>query len=309
MTRAVVFAYHNVGVRCLSTLLAQGVEVALVVTHEDNPDEHIWFDSVARIAELNHIPIITPEDPNTPDVVARIRELAPDFLFSFYYRHMLGAALLDIPTRGALNMHGSLLPKYRGRVPVNWAIIHGEKEAGASLHYMEIKPDAGDLAGQLKVPVLPNDTADQVFEKISVAAELVLSDCLPGLIHGSLKPTPLKLEQGSYFGGRRPEDGRIDWEQTAWQIHNLIRAVAPPYPGASTTMDGHHARITGSYFLNENARHHFPCIYRENDTIHADCSDGRRFRITGLEISGHECDAAEFERLFGDQPIPTGELE
>ena len=134
MTKAVVFAYHNVGVRCLSTLLAHDVEVALVVTHEDNPDENIWFGSVAQLARLNDIPVITPDDPNTHEVVEQISDLAPDFIFSFYYRHMLSPAILDIPVRGALNMHGSLLPKFRGRVPVNWALIHGDANPFDILH-------------------------------------------------------------------------------------------------------------------------------------------------------------------------------
>ena len=122
---AVVFAYHNVGVRCLSVLLAHGVKIPLVVTHTDNPNETIWFDSVAKLAAEHDIPVITPDDPNTPEIVAQIQALQPDFIFSFYYRNMLKAPLLQIPKRGAFNMHGSLLPKYRGRVPVNWAIIHG----------------------------------------------------------------------------------------------------------------------------------------------------------------------------------------
>src|SRR5512141_2529757 len=132
MTKAVVFAYHNVGVRCLSVLLAHGLKVELVVTHTDNPSETIWFDSVAELAARHDIPVITPDDPNTPETVEQIRALQPDFLFSFYYRNMLKKDILDIPARGAFNMHGSLLPKYRGRVPVNWAIIRGEKETGAT---------------------------------------------------------------------------------------------------------------------------------------------------------------------------------
>ena len=143
MSTAVVFAYHNVGVRCLSVLLAHGVEVVRVVTHQDSPAETIWFDSVADLASLHDIPVITPEDPNDPAVVAELAALAPDFLFSFYYRQMLKAPLLALPRAGAWNMHGSLLPRYRGRVPVNWAIIHGERETGATLHRMLEKPDAG----------------------------------------------------------------------------------------------------------------------------------------------------------------------
>ncbi|HYM36529.1 MAG TPA: hypothetical protein VET48_14110, partial [Steroidobacteraceae bacterium] len=95
MTRAVVFAYHNVGVRCLSVLLAHNVDIALVVTHTDNPNENIWFDSVERLAKVNRLPCATPTDPNAPEWIDRIRTLQPDFIFSFYYRHMLKMELLD----------------------------------------------------------------------------------------------------------------------------------------------------------------------------------------------------------------------
>ena len=232
MTRAIVFAYHNVGVRCLRVLLDQGVDVALVLTHEDSPTETIWYDSVAQVCADHSIPFITPDDANASNVVARIRALAPQFFFSFYYRKMLGADLLGIPTRGALNMHGSLLPKYRGRVPVNWAVLHGERETGASLHYMEIKPDAGNLVAQTAVPILGDDTAFEVFQKVTVAAELTLARALPQLIAGTAPSVPLNLKAGSYFSGRKPEDGRIDWTRTAAEVNNLVRAVAPPYPGA-----------------------------------------------------------------------------
>ena len=111
--RAVVFAYHEIGVRGLSVLLALGVDIRLVVTHVDDPAEAIWFSSVAELAALNDIPVITPRDPNAAEVVEQIRAYRPDVLFSFYYRHLLGAELLAIPSIGAYNLHGSLLPKYR----------------------------------------------------------------------------------------------------------------------------------------------------------------------------------------------------
>lgn len=232
MSSAVVFAYHNVGVRCLRVLLAAGVEVRLVVTHEDNPDETIWFGSVRALCAENDIACITPADPNTPEVEARVAALGADFLFSFYYRHMLKAPLLQSAKRGAYNMHGSLLPQYRGRVPVNWAVLHGEAETGATLHRMTIKPDNGAIVDQFAVPILPDDTAHEVFEKVVVAAELCLQRTLPGLLAGTAAHRPQDLSQGAYFGGRRPEDGRIDWRQNARQIHNLVRAVSRPYPGA-----------------------------------------------------------------------------
>jgi len=238
MSTAVVFAYHNVGVRCLRVLLDQGVRVPLVLTHEDSPGETIWYDSVARVCADRGIEVSTVDDANHPAVVVRIRALAPDFLFSFYYRKMLGADLLGVPARGALNMHGSLLPKYRGRVPVNWAVLHGERETGASLHYMEVKPDAGDLVAQTSVPILGDDTAHEVFQKVAVAAELTLARALPQLLAGTAARVPLDLKSGSYFSGRKPEDGRIDWSRPATEVYNLIRAVAPPYPGAFCDVDG-----------------------------------------------------------------------
>ncbi len=237
-TTAVVFAYHNVGVRCLRVLLDQGVRIPLVLTHEDSPTETIWYDSVASLCAEHSIETLTVEDPNHPDVVARIRALSPDFLFSFYYRKMLGAELLAIPKHGALNMHGSLLPKYRGRVPINWAVLHGETETGASLHYMDVKPDAGDLVAQTSVPILSDDTALEVFQKVVVAAEMTFVRALPQLIAGTAPSVPLDLKAGSYFSGRKPQDGRIDWTKSARDVYNLIRAVAPPYPGAFTEMGG-----------------------------------------------------------------------
>jgi methionyl-tRNA formyltransferase len=241
--RAVVFAYHNVGVRCLRVLLARGAElgldVALVVTHEDNPQENIWFDSVASVAAEYGIPAITPDDPKDPALMQAVAQARPDYIFSFYYRHMLPVPLLELAPLGAYNMHGSLLPRYRGRVPVNWAVLHGEQECGATLHEMAAKPDAGAILAQTAVPILPDDTAGQVFDKVTVAAEQTLWQALPALLDGSIARQPNRLEAGSYFGGRKPEDGRIDWTQPAQQVYNLIRAVAPPYPGAFTELGEH----------------------------------------------------------------------
>ena len=287
MTRAVVFAYHNVGVRCLKVLLARGVEVPLVVTHEDNPREEIWFDSVARTAADYDIPTIVPEDPNLPDVVARIAACRPDFLFSFYYRLMLRPPLLAVPPRGALNMHGSLLPKYRGRVPVNWAIIRGETETGATLHYMSEKPDSGDIVAQTSVPILPDDTAGEVFGKVTLAAEATLHDALPVLVAGTAPRRPQDPRLGSYFGGRKPEDGVIDWSKSAADIHNLVRAVAPPYPGARTTLDGKPARILRTRVLEATApATNAPSLRVERGRIVASCGGGGTLAILALEVDG-----------------------
>lgn len=236
--RAVVFAYHDVGVNCLKALLNAAIQIDLVVTHQDDPNENVWFGSVAKLCEEKKIPYITPNANQLMDLVPQIQKLAPDYLFSFYYRHMIPAEILACAKIGALNMHGSLLPKYRGRAPVNWAILHGEAETGATLHIMEVKPDAGDIVGQSKVSIGPNETATEVFAKVSQAAVAVINQVLPELVQGHIPRKPNNLAQGSYFGGRKPADGQILWHQTAQQVHDLVRAVAPPYPGAFTDWQG-----------------------------------------------------------------------
>lgn len=300
MSRAVVFAYHNVGYRCLSVLLAHGVEVALVVTHRDNPKETIWFDSVAELAALHGIPVITPDNPNTPELVEKIRALQPDFFFSFYYREMLKRELLGIPQRGALNMHGSLLPKYRGRVPVNWAIIHGETETGATLHYMTEKPDNGDIVARQAVPILPNDTALQVFQKVTVAAEMALNDVLPALLAGTAPKVQQDLSKGGYFGGRKAQDGVIDWSQSAQQIHNLVRAVAPPYPGATTQLLGGPMRILQTLDTGCTVSDEKPAFYVKDGKAYAICGSGV-LRVVRFELDGAGMNAAEFAAQHGHE--------
>jgi len=235
---AVVFAYHDVGVNCLKALLAAGIQVDLVVTHQDDPNENVWFGSVAKLCVEKNIPYITPNANELVDLIPKLQSLAPDYIFSFYYRFMIPEEILACAKIAALNMHGSLLPKYRGRAPVNWAILHGETETGATLHIMEAKPDAGDIVGQAAVNIGPDETATDVFGKVSQAAVSVITQVLPSLIQGIVPRVPNNLQNGSYFGGRKPADGQIDWNQRVKQVHDLVRAVAPPYPGAFTDHEG-----------------------------------------------------------------------
>ena len=226
------------GVGCIKALLDAGIQIELVVTHADDPHENIWFGSVAALCQERSIPYVQPEASDLLELLPQFKKIAPDYIFSFYYRHLISTAILDTARIAALNMHGSLLPKYRGRAPVNWAILHGETETGASLHIMEAKPDAGDIVGQVAVPIHPDEDATAVFAKVSNAAIEVIQAALPELLQGRVPRTPNALAKGSYFGGRKPEDGRIHWNQSAKQVHDLIRAVAPPYPGAFTDWQG-----------------------------------------------------------------------
>ena len=247
-TSAVVFGYGDVGVRCTQVLLANGIEVRLIVTHPDDPSEQRWYSSLAEFAASNGLPCITPASADDK-LLDRLHALAPDFIFSFYYRQLLPAAVLAAARRGALNMHGSLLPRFRGRAPVNWAVLRGATETGATLHYMVPRADAGDIVDQAAVTIGEDETAFDVFRKIVSAAETILERSLPGLIAGTAARTPQDLSQGEYCGRRRPEDGRIDWSRSAREIHNLVRAVAPPFPGAFADFDGSRWMVTRTRVL------------------------------------------------------------
>ena len=240
--RIIFMGYHNVGYACLQALIGLsrelGDEIVAVVTHADDPRENIWFASVRQLAFDNYLPVYQPRDPNAREFVEVMRRLEADFLFSCYYRHMLKQPVLDLPRRGALNLHGSLLPRYRGRVPVNWVLVHGETETGVTLHYMEAKADRGDIVGFKRVPITFEDTALTLFAKMTAAAPELLRETYPLLRAGTAPRLSQDHSQASYYGGRTPADGLIDWRHAALQTYNLVRAVTHPYPGAFTFFQG-----------------------------------------------------------------------
>jgi methionyl-tRNA formyltransferase len=243
--------------------------VPLVVTHRDDPDETRWYASLFDFAKQKGLRVLTdpPMDVGSPDLI-----------FSFYYRSMLPMSLLEKARLGAYNMHGSLLPKFRGRAPLNWAILKGETETGVTLHEMVEKPDAGGIVDRQAVPIGPDETAVEVFSSMTVAAEAVLRRSIQDLVSGRKKPVPQNLSAGSYYGRRTPEDGRIDWTKSAAEIHNLVRAVAPPFPGAfDEKLKVHRTQMT-----SRGAAGRSPGPYRENGEWFAVCGDGRVLRL--LEV-------------------------
>jgi methionyl-tRNA formyltransferase len=297
MSPVVVFAYSEVGYRCLKALLAAQAEVAWVVTHRDDPNESRWYRSVAELAASSGIAAAEYETLSATECLRIVRGIAPDFLFSFYFRKMLAPALLKTARRGALNMHGSLLPRYRGRAPINWAIVHGEARTGATLHYMTEKPDAGDVVDSQAVDVGVNDTALEVSIKVADAAEVVMRRSWPALLAGTAPRRPQDLASGSYFAGRKPADGRIDFARSAWDIHNLIRAVAPPFPGAFADVAGGRLELLGSRWSGERAQNvaDAPRLYAESGNLYLDCIDDKRLHITHATLAGQALTAAALE--------------
>ena len=232
--RLVVLAYQQVGYVGLKALLNAGADVSLVLTHHDDPGEEVWFESVGDLAEQAGISVLKPDDPNNPEIVDRIKTIDPDYIFSFYYRHLLSEPLLGCARSAAYNLHGSLLPAYRGRAPVNWVLVNGEKETGVTLHRMVKRPDAGPIVAQKPVPIDETDTVRELYAKICQAAGALIDETWPAIKSGRVVEVPQDETRASYFGARGPKDGRIDWGRPARNIYNLIRAVTHPYPGAFT---------------------------------------------------------------------------
>lgn len=279
--KAVVLAYHNIGCAGLEALLRNGFNVAAVFTHKDNPQENTWFASVAELAASHGIPIFAPENINHPIWIQRIKEFAPDIIFSFYYRDMISPALLDIPDQGCLNLHGSLLPKYRGRCPINWVLVNGEDETGVTLHYMTPKPDDGDIVCQKKIAISTDDTAKSLHEKAVLACASLLDEVLPQLQAGTAPRIPQDHSQSSYYGGRRPEDGEIDWGAAATQVRNLVRAVAVPYPGAFS-------------FIGDRK-----CLFHKLTEVEANISNGRPGTIVSIDPLVIACGKGAVQVDFG----------
>ncbi|MFQ5767581.1 MAG: formyltransferase, partial [Acidobacteriota bacterium] len=236
--RVVVFAYQEIGHACLDELIRLDVDVAGVFTHEDDPGENVWFPSVRDLALSQGLPVFTPRKINAPVWVQRVREWGADILFSFYYRRLLSAEMLSCVKTAALNMHGSRLPRYRGRAPVNWAIIQGETETGVTLHHMTSRPDAGDIVAQRSVPIGPDDTVLAVYRRLSLAARSLLRETLPQLAAGTAPRLPQREDLSSRCCRRTPEDGAIVWSWPAGRIHDLVRGVTHPYPGAFGRLEG-----------------------------------------------------------------------
>lgn len=309
--RIVVFAYSDVGYACLSLLLARGANVAAVYTHADAPGERLWFPSVAELAREHRIPVHLDADLSRPEELDALRAHAPELILSFYYRSLLPAPALATARLGAYNVHGSLLPKYRGRAPVNWAVLRGERESGATLHVMTARADAGDIVDQEAVPIGPDDTAAEVQARVTAAAAVVLDRQLDALLRGEAPRRPQDSAAATTFGRRRPEDGAFDWSRPAREIHDLVRAVTHPYPGARATLAGRALRIWRTRHPGGAAAAAAPpgAMRIAGGRLLVACGDGRWLEIVRAQLEGDiERDGAELARRIAptDTPTPTG---
>jgi UDP-4-amino-4-deoxy-L-arabinose formyltransferase/UDP-glucuronic acid dehydrogenase (UDP-4-keto-hexauronic acid decarboxylating) len=275
------------GIAGLEALRQTGFNIASIFSHKDDPGENVWFDSVIEWARKNEIEVFCPDDVNNVEWIRKISRLSPDVIFSFYFRRMISKDILSIPPSGAYNLHGSLLPAYRGRVPVNWVLVNGEKQTGVTLHHMIEKPDAGDIVGQKAVDIDFSDTARTLYDKLCNAAGELLEEILPLIREGNAPRTPQDLTKGSYFGGRKPEDGSIDWRWPAVRIYNLIRAVTEPYPGAFAFLPGDEKIMIWRAVLEDRGgRNHLPGQTEIEPGIVLVGTGQGHIRLLDIEVAG-----------------------
>ena len=237
--KTVVFAYHDIGCAGIEALLNSGYDIAAVFTHADDPKENAFYASVAQLCANKGIPVHAPEDANHPLWIERIAKLDPEYIFSFYYRNLLSEPLLALAKKGAFNLHGSLLPRYRGRAPANWVLVNGETETGVTLHRMVKRADAGAIVAQQRVAIERSDTGLTLHAKLRTAASDLLRDTLPNMLQGKITETPQDESKATVFGRRTPADGKLVWAKPAEELFNLVRAVTRPYPGAFCAVGEH----------------------------------------------------------------------
>ena len=292
----VLFAYHEIGWVCMNELLAMGVPIAALYTHRDSPGEEVWWRSCAELARANMIPVYSPKriDSRT---IERLAARPPAVIYSFYYRNLIPAEVLDLAPLGAFNLHASLLPKYRGRAPVNWMLVNGEREGGVTLHRMVAQADAGDVVAQRAVEISDDDTALTLYRKIVPLGVALIREYHPRIVAGNAPQHPQDLAAGSCFGRRRPEDGRIDWNWPARRIYNLVRAVTHPYPGAFCEVDGRKLFIWRAKIASESG------VRAAVGTILRRCDDG------AVEVAAAEGAVLVMQAQFeGDTERPAAEL-
>ncbi|MCM3784219.1 methionyl-tRNA formyltransferase [Neobacillus mesonae] len=223
----------------LERLLAEGYSISLVVTQPDKPQgrKKILTPPPVKEAALKHgIPVFQPRRLRDEESVAELAKWEPDLIITAAFGQILPKSVLDMPQSGCVNVHGSLLPKYRGGAPIQRSIINGEKVTGVTLMYMAEGLDTGDMISKVEVPIEDEDTSGTMFEKLSVAGADLLMQEMPNLVKGKVKATPQNDEEATYAKNLSRDDEKIDWSRSSRQIYDQVRGLVP-YSGGFTLWD------------------------------------------------------------------------
>ncbi len=224
-------------VPCLRALIEAGYTVAAVVTQPDRPvgRKRVLTPTPVKEEALRHgIPVLQPHKMRAPEAVAELAAFRPDLIVTAAYGQLLPKAVLDLPQYGCINVHGSLLPKYRGGAPIQRAVMNGETVTGVTIMYMAEGLDTGDMISKAEVPIAPEDDSGSMYDKLSEAGAGLLVPTVAAILTGTADRVPQNDADATYAPNLSRDDERIDWRRAAAEIHNQVRGLSPR-PGAFTT--------------------------------------------------------------------------
>lgn len=226
------------GLECIEALIKKGEQLSYIFCLKEDPHEkEKYYQQIEALAKKQSIPVKVTRSIQPEDIIL-IRNLKPMLIIVMGWRTMIPTEVLNIPLRGAVAVHESLLPKYRGFAPVNWAIINGERVSGVTLFYLDEGVDCGDIIAQRKIPIGSTDTGFTLYQKTKIASVEILLDYLEDIENGTASRIKQNEKDATYTCSRTPDDGQIHWGDSSKDIYNLIRALSDPYPGAFTSFEG-----------------------------------------------------------------------
>nr|WP_298037887.1 methionyl-tRNA formyltransferase [uncultured Desulfuromonas sp.] len=302
--RTVFMGTPDFALSTLEGLLAAGVNLCGVYTQPDRPKgrgKKLAPPPVKELAQEHGIAVFQPQKLRDPAVVEELRALAPDLIVVVAYGQILPKSVLEIPKYGCINVHASLLPRYRGAAPINKAIIEGEKETGVTTMYMDVGLDTGDMLVKRSTPIGPEETAGQLHDRIAALGRDAMEETLTLLCAGTLKGEAQDDAQSTYAPMLKKEDGRIDWSLSATAVHNLVRGL-DPWPGAYTGLEGEVLKVA-STLPAEGAGDPGTVLSAGPEGVRIACGEGallvRELQLPGKKRLG----AADFLRGC---PLPAG---
>jgi methionyl-tRNA formyltransferase len=290
----------------LKNLLAQpDFQIVAVVTQPDRPrgrGQEVSFSPVKETALAAGIPVHQPEKIRAPEAQDILQKLAPDVIVIIAYGQIIPARLLPIPKLGWINLHASLLPKYRGAAPINWAIVNGETKTGVTSMRIDAGMDTGEILMQKEMEIGPAETAPELAARMSELGAPLMAETLRGLAAGTIVPRAQPREHASTAPMLKKEDGRIDWSRSAQEIYNRIRGFAP-WPGAYTSFRGQTCHIWGKPTSNDLGEQHPPqgnaatpgSLQVQQNAVMVRCGGATYLRVLSVKLEGRkQVSAAEF---------------
>lgn len=274
--RTVFMGTPEFALASLEGLLNCGVNLVGVYTQPDRPKgrgKKLAASPVKKLALEHDIPVFQPQKLRDPLAIKELQELQPDLIIVVAYGQILPKAVLDIPRYHCINVHASLLPKYRGAAPINQAIVNGETETGVTTMLMDVGLDTGDMLVKMSLPIGPDETAGQLHDRLALVGRKALEETLNQLCAGTLAPEKQDDKLTCYASMMKKEDGLIDWQRSATEIHNLVRGLNP-WPGAYTSLDEEVLKIASTGVEMDKSAEAGTILSADKTGVRVACGDG-----------------------------------